>query len=376
MNKVYITSLHLKHGGVEMAITLLANALVKRSYDVEILCIYNLGEPVYKLDDRVKVRYLTNVKPNREEFKRAIHDKRVINVFKEGLYSIKVLYLKKKTMVNVIKHIKEGAVIATRIEHATILSKYGKDNIIKIAQLHHDHGFSKKICNNFIKRYDNIDYSVVLTDLLNKEVSQMMKDNSFTKHITIPNFITSYPEYSNDGRKNKVIAVGRLCEVKGFDRLIDIWSLVKKEKDYVLEIIGDGDDDIKSELQRRIRKYGLEDSVILMGALNHDQVIDEMRSSKAYVMTSHSEAFPFVLLEAMSVGLPVIAYDVRVGPAAIIRQGINGYLIKDWDDKGFSEKICDVLNDKKLFLELSNNAFIRANEFSEDAVMKNWLEII
>ena len=45
MEKIYITSLHLMHGGVEMAISLLGNALVKRGYDVEILCTYNLGEP-------------------------------------------------------------------------------------------------------------------------------------------------------------------------------------------------------------------------------------------------------------------------------------------------------------------------------------------
>ena len=78
MKKVYITSLHMMHGGVEMAITLLANALVKRNYNVEILCIYNLGEPVYKMDERVKITYLTNVHPNREELKKAIVEHNVL----------------------------------------------------------------------------------------------------------------------------------------------------------------------------------------------------------------------------------------------------------------------------------------------------------
>lgn len=55
MKKIYITSLHLDHGGIEMAISSLANALVKRDYEVEILCTYNLGEPVYYLDDKVTV---------------------------------------------------------------------------------------------------------------------------------------------------------------------------------------------------------------------------------------------------------------------------------------------------------------------------------
>ena len=55
MKKVYITSLHLKHGGVEMAISLLANALIKRGYKVTILCTYNFGTPAYKLDERITI---------------------------------------------------------------------------------------------------------------------------------------------------------------------------------------------------------------------------------------------------------------------------------------------------------------------------------
>lgn len=75
MDKVYITSLHLLHGGVEMAITLLANALVKRGFNVEILCIYNLGDPAYSIDKKVKITYLSDVHPNREEFYKAVKEK-------------------------------------------------------------------------------------------------------------------------------------------------------------------------------------------------------------------------------------------------------------------------------------------------------------
>lgn len=376
MKKIYITSLHLNHGGVEMAITLLANALVKRNYDVEILCIYNLGTPAYALDERVKVTYLTNVKPNKDEFKQACKSKNLFKILKEGLYSVKVLHLKKKSMKDAIKGIEYGTVIATRIEHAVLLSEFGKKEVTKIAQLHHDHNFSKDICDNFINRYSNIDEFVVLTDLLKKEISEMMKDNKHTNIRVIPNFLSEYAKLENISRKNKVVTVGRIHEVKGFERLIDIWALTKKDNDEVLEIIGDGDETIKSNLRKKIKELGLENSVILRGALSHDEVLKEMQESKVYVMTSFSEAFPFVLLEAMSSGLPVVAFDVRVGPRAIISDGKDGFLIEDGDNRAFADKLYEILNDDDMINEFSKNAVNKADMFSEEEVMKKWLEII
>ena len=376
MKKIYITSLHLNHGGVEMAITLLANALVKRNYDVEILCIYNLGTPAYALDERVKVTYLTNVKPNKDEFKQACRSKNPFKILKEGLYSVKVLCLKKKSMKDAIISIDDGTVIATRIEHAVLLSKFGKKDVTKIAQLHHDHNFSKDICDNFINRYNNIDEFVVLTDLLKEEISEMMKDNKHTNIRVIPNFLSEYSKLENVSRKNKVVTVGRIHEVKGFERLIDIWALVKKDNDEVLEIIGDGDETIKSSLQNKITELGLEKSVVLKGALSHDEVLKEMLESKLYVMTSYSEAFPFVLLEAMSSGLPVVAFDVRVGPRAIITDGKDGFLIKDGDNRLFADKLYEMLSNDDMIDELSKNAIKKADMFSEEEVIKKWLEII
>ena len=104
--KIFITSLHLMHGGVEMVISSLANAFVEMGFDVEVLCVYCLGEPAYFFDSRVKITYLTDVHPNRDEFKRAVRSKNPFKVIKEALYAIKVLRLKTKSIVKAIKSIK------------------------------------------------------------------------------------------------------------------------------------------------------------------------------------------------------------------------------------------------------------------------------
>ncbi|MDM8235025.1 glycosyltransferase [[Ruminococcus] torques] len=374
MDKVYITSLHLLHGGVEMAITLLANALVKRGFNVEILCIYNLGDPAYSIDKKVKITYLSDVHPNREEFYKAVKEKNVPLMIREGLYSVKVLYLKNKVMADAIKRIDKGVIISTRNEHSVLLSKYGRREVRKVAQLHHDHKFEKRLIRDFKKKYTNIDYFVLLTEKLKDEVKTMMKENTHTKCVVIPNFLSDMSEVLHSERKRQVLAVGRLHSVKGFERLIKIWKRFDAKDETVLKIIGDGQE--KESLQNLIDKYCLQEKVIMTGELSHEKVMEEMHRSICYVMTSYSEAFPFVLIEAMAGGLPVVAYDVRVGPAAIVQNGESGFLIPDGNEELFIDKLRILCQDDKLREQMSKNAVQRSREFSEDSVMKKWLEIL
>ena len=372
--KVYITSLHLLHGGIEMAITLLANALVKKEYEVEIICTYNLGEPVYKLDERVQVTYLTNVRPNKKELKQAIQTKNPLHLMKEGVYASKVLYLKQKTMQQYLASITEGTVIATRNEHAVLLSKYGQKNVRKIAQLHEDHRFREKLIRDFKNNYENIDVFVLLTDWLKDEIKEMMKKNHHTKHVVIPNFFPEIKTNTEHKRENQVIAVGRMHEVKGFLRMLEAWKETKTTEHYVLKIVGDGDEYVK--VKQKITELGLTGRVVLTGALDHAKVMEEMGKSKAYLMTSFTEAFPFVLIEAMSEGLPVVAYDVRVGPRAMIDNGVNGYLVPDGEKSIFAEKIESILNNSDVLEKMSTAAFAKAECFTEEKVVRQWEEII
>lgn len=374
MDKVYITSLHLLHGGVEMAITLLANALVKRGFNVEILCIYNLGDPAYSIDKKVKITYLSDVHPNREEFYKAVKEKNVPLMIREGVYSVKVLYLKNKVMADAIKRIDKGVIISTRNEHSVLLSKYGRREVRKVAQLHHDHKFEKRLIRDFKKKYTNIDYFVLLTEKLKDEVKTMMKEDTHTKCVVIPNFLSDMSEVLHSERKRQVLAVGRLHSVKGFERLIKIWKRFDAKDETVLKIIGDGQE--KEALQNLIDKYCLQEKVIMTGELSHEKVMEEMHRSICYVMTSYSEAFPFVLIEAMAGGLPVVAYDVRVGPAAIVQNGESGFLIPDGNEELFIDKLRILCQDDKLREQMSKNAVQRSREFSEDSVMKKWLEIL
>ena len=94
MKKITILALHLGYGGIENTIATLANTLVEK-YDVEILSVYRLyNEPAYKLDGRIKIKYISNIKPNKAEMKYYLKKKNFSMFFKGIGKSIKTGFVK------------------------------------------------------------------------------------------------------------------------------------------------------------------------------------------------------------------------------------------------------------------------------------------
>lgn len=374
--KVYITSLHLKHGGVEMAVSLLANALCKLDYEVEILCTYRLCEPVYPLDPSVKVTYLTQVEPNREAFQKAVRDKDLPAVLREGLTAQKVLRLKKKTMKKALSAVSDGTVICTRNEHAVLLSKFGQPGVRKIAQLHNDHAFAPDLIRDFQKGYQNIEYFVLLTEQTKEELEGILSGhNDTTKCVVIPNFLEKPYEKPITKKKKQAIAVGRLHPDKGFDRMLRIWSTVlQKHPDWSLKIIGDGE--LRPALEQQAEALHIAQNVVFTGAMDHDLVLDEMAASSIYLMTSPAESFGFVLLEAMACATPAIAFDVRVGPRSIITDEKDGFLVMDDNEADFAARLEELLSNPERCAQMGQNAQQRSKDFLEEPVMKLWQEIL
>lgn len=368
--EVYILMLHLKIGGVEICSINLANSLAKRGYKVTLISVLKSNEfEKAKILENVIIEYLTNFKADKIKKKSAIIQKILRKIF------IRLVLCKK------IKSLKSGAVISTRNEYSVLLSQVGQKNVLKIAQLHHDY-MGHHIENDFKYRYNNIDYFVQLTDEVKNEISEIMTPyNSKTKIIVIPNYLPDEVPITTaliEKRKPIAVAVGRLASEKGFIRLIDIWyevnKLKKSEENFQLWLIGEGNE--KSSIEERIKEYNLVNSIKLLGLRDNGFVNEVMRKASVYCMTSLTEAFPMVLLEALKNGLPQIAYDVRVGPRNLIRNNETGYLITENDAADYAKKIVDIFRNEALFVELSRNSHEHFKNYTEDEVIKKWIEIL
>ncbi|MBR4071826.1 MAG: glycosyltransferase [Clostridia bacterium] len=376
ISKVYITALHLNHGGVEMVIASIANAFVEKGLEVEVLTTYRYDKPAYDFDERVKITYLTDVRPNREEFSAAVRSKNPFRILKEGLKAVKVLRLRKSTMVKAIKAIEDGAVISTRHDHNMWLSQYGNKNVLKIAQLHFDHKFDPQLVADFKANYSNIDYFTLLTDKVTGELKEIMDGhNSHTKCVTLPNFLNFEPVDRTTEKKNQVIAAGRLHPDKDFATMLRIWKKVcDRVEGYVLKIAGQGE--LEGELKAYAKELGIEEKVCFMGGVPHGALLQEMHDSKAYLMTSVSEALPMVLLEAMYCETPPISFELRIGTGSIINDGVNGVVVPERNDDDYVEKLVSLLSlsDDEM-ARMRENCMARAMDFSKEKVVSMWFDL-
>lgn len=200
--------------------------------------------------------------------------------------------------------------------------------------------------------------------------------NTHTKCVTIPNFLDEIPPLCDLDKKEKVcIAVGRLHPVKGFDRMIQAFHQFHADQsDWILQIVGDGEEEAK--LRSLIQSLNASSYIQLIGAKQSEEIQQLMQKASLYLMTSHSEGLPFVLLEAMSCALPMVAYDVRVGPGAVISDGNNGFLIQDDDTDAYVQALNKLSNHEELRKTMSKCAYETALHYEKQAVLTKWKEIL
>lgn len=261
-------ALHLGYGGIEKCISTVANNLCN-TYQIEIISTYKLYEkPVFDLNPKIKVKYLINDKPNREEFIKAVKHFKLITAFKEGLKSIDLLIQKKKKMIEAIKNCDSDIIISSRDIHNAWLGKYGKKESLKIGWEHNYHNNDKRYINKVVSSVKNLNYFV----LVSREQQKFYSERVVPECIYIPNSIEDYPDKLSELDTNNVISIGRLSKEKGFIDLIDVCSYVKElVPDFHLHLVGDGNQ--RPLIEKEIKKLHLEENVTVHGFLKKEKLI-------------------------------------------------------------------------------------------------------
>ena len=375
MKKITFLVLHLGYGGAEQAVISEANILAER-YEVEIICFYKLlDKPAFYLDSRVKVTYLTEgIKPNRDEIKNAITEKNVLRIAKEGIKSIQILHWRTSKMRKAIRRCDADVIISSRYLYHKLLVKNAKKSVICIAQEHNHHNNDEKYIRQQIDAVKNMDYfmpvSQELTDFYRK---RLVGEKVKCKYIS--HYLETMPVKQSELSGKNIVSVGRLSKEKGFEELIEVFhEIYKLDSECTLHIIGDGDE--KSMLEKLILKYNLQDQVVLHGFQGKAYIEKIMYHSALYIMTSYTESFGLVLIEAQSYGVPCIAYDSAQGAKEIIASGVNGVLISNRDRKSMVSEALKLLTCSEYRRRMGKESRKNAEKYSRENIAKRWYEFI
>jgi glycosyltransferase involved in cell wall biosynthesis len=190
------------------------------------------------------------------------------------------------------------------------------------------------------------------------------------KCTVIPNVLPFKISNENFKKREKtVLAVGTQSYNKGYDRLIEIWSEVyKTHPEWILKIFGKQNPNLK--LEQRIRDLGLEKVIILGDPIKN--IDNEYKNASIFVMSSRSEGFGMVLIEAMSCGLPCVAFDCPHGPADIIKHEEDGFLIEDGNNIQFSGAIMNLIESNNLRSQMGGLAKENSKRYSPELIIEIW----
>ncbi|ENQ6654358.1 glycosyltransferase family 4 protein [Campylobacter lari] len=336
-------------GGAERVVVNLANALFELGYDVKIFSFYKQGVDVaYELNNNIKIDYL--------------HSKSRADVKKERLF-YKLYYKHYESFLLKQRYKDVDVMIFNNCPHFPFFKNKNTKYI----------NFIHMSLKKYRRKNNYFDALVVLSA---KQINQWRKHH---KNVwVIPNFLCSKTSLQGKLQIKNILSVGRMAleDQKGFLRLIEIWKLVQKNvkyKEWTLTIVGEGK--LKNTIEYKIKKYKLENSVILRSFTK--DIEKEYLHSSIYAMSSLYEGFPMVLVEVSSYGVPLISFDINTGPSDIIENGKSGYLIEDGDLQEFANKLCLLMDDENLRKQMGQSAKENiSHNFSKEKVMQKWQELL
>lgn len=373
MKKITILALHLGYGGIEKAIASLSNMLCD-TYELNIISTYKLySTPVFFIDPRVKIKYLLEDKPNKSEIVASIKKLNLIKLLKEGFKSLKILFYRRKKMIDALKKNDSDIIISTRPFHNNLLGKFGNKKSKKIAWEHSHHDGNKRYVKSLLKSCKNIDYLITVSKELNNYYSEKINKN--TKCLYISLSLDEMPSKVSSLLGKEITAIGRLSKEKGFLDLIDVYKLVHhKHPDWILNIVGDGSE--KETIKLKIERYNLNKNVILHGYKNKKEINHILNKTSIYAMTSYKESFGLVIIEAMSHGIPCVAYDTAKGVLEIIENGQDGVIIEGRNIVKMADAINDLIDNSIKRKLMGNEARAKAANYLPSKIKEAWIEII
>lgn len=364
-----IPSVHII-GGMERTLSIKANHLADR-YGYEITIIVTDGKcnkPAFYFSDKIEI---INLDLNYDSINSYNLPKKFI------AYSIKQWQFKRR-LTKLLNKIKPDITISMLRRDINFITNIN-DGSKKIGELHLNRfnfrDFKKGGPVNKVKQIlATMWMHQLLSNLkrLDKFIVLSQEDKTQWPEISnidvIYNAIQTYPTTISGCENKRVIAAGRMENQKGFDMLIKSWAIVsKRHPDWTLDIFGGGN---REPYQTLIENLSLSHSCHV-----HEPstiISKEFINSSIFAFSSRFEGFGMVIPEAMSCGLPPVAFACPCGPKDIITDGVDGILVEPENIEMLANKICYLIENEYIRKQMGQMARIRSERFNIDIIAKEW----
>lgn len=275
-------------------------------------------------------------------------------------------------------------IVITTTYHGIVLTMIDKcpTHFVKVLESHIDKRYIN--INDPGTRQNKTDWVLSIYDMkvLNSKakyfdilVALNTSDAEEWSHYLKTRVIKNIVHLNNTGRysnleSKRAIFVGRYYPQKGIPDLVRIWKIVhERHPDWHLDMYGDGD---------FVEIPATEEERLQMNIHAHQTVADIFErylESSFLLLTSLYEPFGLVMPEAMSCGLPVVAFDCPSGPAQIITDGVDGFLIKERNIEEFADKVCSLIESSDLRHAMGKAAILSSQKYSTDQIMAQWMSL-
>lgn len=342
-------------GGVEQVTAALVNELCK-VYDVHLISLCGGDQLSYRIDKRATVHTFLPQELRLREMQRKI------------VPQLKKYFVQNNISVAIIQGNYAGFIVSplrfftkTKLvfcDHGALMNQWNQKDIVFIRWI------SSLLCHKV----------VTLTEQSKKDYIKKFH-LSKKKVKCIYNWIDLEAPHSTayNSESKRIISAGRFGKEKGFDLLVKAFTFVApKHPNWSLDIFGDGE--MMPVVKEMVQENGLENQVNLMGMKS--DLAERYGDYAFYVLPSHREGMPLVLLEAKANKLPIVSFDIMTGPREIIQDKVSGLLVPPEDVKKLGEAMCQLIENIELRVSMSEHSQDNLNEFSKDEILKKWTTLI
>lgn len=365
MRLLYICDALAIYGGLERVLIEKANWLVEQGgYEVCLLTVNQGNHPIcFPLHQNVL----------HEDLDIHFFEQYYLPFWRRLVRNLQLHRMFRERLANKIQEHAPDIIICTRIDYIRDVVKM-KGNVPLVFESHSSCLSSRFDGDGLLRRF-HVWYLQQAVKKAEMTVPLTKGDAEEWKKLTpkvsvIPNVVRLNESGSySDCQAKSVIYVGRFSKQKDVGSLLRIWNIVyQRHPDWCLHVYG-GYGEEKDALLAEIKQKNVNIQVYEATSA----ILEKYKQCSILVLTSRYEPFGLVLPEAMSCGLPVVAFDCPYGPADIISDGKDGFLVVNRNDVVFAEKVCLLIENPELRISMGMAGILSSRRYEASLIMSEWL---